>query len=95
MKLENKEKLKAYTSNMTKFIKKNPEYVLKKVSETAMWCAFSNRIFMTKLDALANAISTISNNCDEYREKVAKLYGKKKPWPRKRARRFHKMRVRA
>lgn len=92
MKLENKEKLKAYASNATKFIKQNPEYVLEKVSETAMWCAFSNRIFMTKLDALANAISTISKHYDEYREKVAK-YGKKKPWPRKRSKRFHQMRV--
>lgn len=78
---------------MTKLVKQSPEYALEKVGVMAMYCTFTNRFFVTKQNVLANAYLTLFKNYDEYRDKVIKLYGKKKPWPRRKSKRFHKMRV--
>ena len=63
------------------------------------WCPVTGSIFRARQEALAKAYSELSKSYEKYEAPLALIddwfdvQKSKRPWPRKRSKKFHQMRV--
>jgi len=71
-------------------IKKYSPDVIHGCGLTMTYCSLTNSIFMVKQKALREAYETMNKHLATYEAKVSTLFGKQKPWPRKKHKKIHR-----
>ena len=82
-----------YITKRPNVIKKYSPDVIHDCGLAMAYCQLTNSIFMAKRKALREAYETMNKHLAAYEAKVSTLFGKQKPWPRKKHKKIHRFRV--